>query len=363
MSVELARRYAWLGVRGAVPADWEVVRHGLHPERGALTWVDRRRQRMVLNWAGCVSEPDVGQLLSDHRQRQLEEDAEAVYRPFSVGGWEGMSRELGEDVAGGEGETRWVSRGVRFDAGSMRLLEVTVLHGAGDEQLLERVLGSMPETVSAGSADAGGDRTVLFGVDCRVLEREGAGRDRSGRFSAGAESDGEAERGGVFWHLVGADVKAGETELLYSDQPKGAKHAGRLEARVRRRGLSGVWFNGDLHRLAERELGESGGELGVETRGCLVRGMPGLEVETMEPGPRLKRWAGRLRVRRDLYWHDERDAAVWRVTTLSFAGGVRGVAGFEAGPAAGAVGWDQIERLGPGLESALPVSEEQGVLV
>lgn len=321
-----------------MPADWEVVRHGLHPERGALRWVDRRRQRMVLNWAGCVSEPDVGQLLSDHRQRQLEEDPDAVYRPFTVGRWEGMSRGMGEDG----GEERWVSRGVRFDEGSMRLLEVTVLHGAGDEGLLERVLGSIGETSPAG-ASGGGERTELFGVDCRVVER------------------GD-EEGGVFWHLVGMDAKAGETELRYAELPRGAKHAGRLEARVRRRGLSGVWFNGDLHRLAERELGEVGGELGVETRGCLVRGMPGLEVETMESGLRLKRWVGRLRVRRDLYWHDERDESVWRVTTLSFAGSVRGVEGFEAGPAGGVVDWGEVGVSDSPQKPSASVGFREGVL-
>ncbi|MEM6391168.1 MAG: hypothetical protein AAF797_00040 [Planctomycetota bacterium] len=322
-----------------MPAGWEVVRHGLHPERGALRWVDRRRQRMVLNWAGCVSEPDVGQLLSDHRQRQLEEDPDAVYRPFSVGRWEGMSREMVDDRGG----TRWLSRGVRFDAGSMRLLEVTVQYGSGEEDLLERVLGSIGATSRAGALD-GGERTELFGVDCRVVE---------------PAEDG----GGAFWHLVGMDAKAGETELVYSEQPKGAKHEGRLEAQVRRRGLSGVWFNGDLHRLAEREVGD----LGIETRGCLVRGMPGLEVETMEPGPRLKRWSGRLRVRRDLYWHDERDESVWRVTTLSFAGagrgGVKGVEGFDARPAAGAVGWDGVGGSESPQKPSASVGFREGVLV
>lgn len=282
MNVRPGQQFEWMGIRGEVPREWDVARHSVSPRKGTLAFVDRRRQRLQLSWTACKMPPAIDRMLEDHRSRQLELDPDAEFEPLKVDQWRGLVRDsMGEKTAAGE---LLVSRAMRYFNAFGRLVELVLLHGEQpeDHEQVSEVMRSI-EVVAAGDESR---RSRLFGLD--VTAREPL-------------------------RLRGASVTAGETLLKFGDRGPEDKHAPRVEARVRRRGMASTWFDNDPQAALEQEL------KGQEPRITFGRSHErnATLAESLEPGTRLEKWAGRRRLRRDVLWHEPQHNAVIQLTTWS----------------------------------------------
>jgi hypothetical protein len=293
-----AQSIAWLGLRLAVPTDWEVVRHSLSLRKGGLTLVDRRRQRLQLRWTACRKPPLLDRMLDDHRARQLKDEPDALIEPYHHGPWRGLVRELDDQT--------WLTRAAWYEPNERVLLEAVVSHGDGELEMRDALIDGIDLAEPMREATT----WRVFGLAAQTPER----------FRAYASS-----------------VNAGEVSLSFAeyDAPGGEKlRPGR--ATLTRLGMADGWFAGDLGKylqarepklrfvINERILDEAftgGARATAVTARCI------------EPGPRIKRLAGRLRTRRDLLWHDASVNAVFHIRTLSFDKAPIEPTAFRLGPA------------------------------
>lgn len=274
---------AWLGLRLSVPADWEVVRHSLGTLKGGLTLVDRRRQRLQLRWTACRKPPLIERMLEDHRSRQFEDEPDAVIESFRLGPWDGLVRSLDDRGL--------LTRAACYDPTQKVLLEAVVGHGEDELALRDEVI----ESIELAEPMTEATHWRAFGLEAWTPPR---------------------------FRVSAASVKPAEVSLSFEqlDQPGGHKlRPGR--ATLTRLGMADGWFGGDLAQLLRARDPKPRYEITERVLDQAVTGGPratALVARSIEPGPRLKRLAGRLRTRRDLLWHDAAANAVLQISTLSF---------------------------------------------
>ncbi len=257
----------WLGMRLRVPATWEIVRHSVSEQRGRLTLVDRRRQRLMLAWSPCPDTPDWDHMLSDQQALETEQNPQATFeRDDDCHGWHVLRR------TGAEG---MVVRAARYDRPRRRVIELVL--PVRDE------------------ADADDEALVLESFE--VVPQE---NDRAQRLRAFDVEVTPAPG----WTLAAVDVTPGKAEVRWA--------CGRAELTIRRLGLADTWFGGDVERYLKKELKhEPGGWSSV-----FHDGHPACRREAREAGPRIKAIVGRLRDRIDLAWFAPHANAVMHATLL-----------------------------------------------
>jgi hypothetical protein len=266
----------WLGLRFDAPADWEIVRHSLSPEKGSLGLVDRRCERMELFWTRLEREPDLDRMLRDQQSRELGAEPGATFRELGAPrSWRGfwLSSPAGKALA----------RAVRFDAASARLVEAVIVPAATDDRrLVPRVL----ESIAVKRAEES-SRCRAFGLD--VTAPPG-------------------------YRLTHATVKPADVALEFRGQKPGRKEPGPEEVSIRRMGMAQAWYGDDPQKIVRREAPR------VRFRAPAERPYhhhQAFSIEGDEPGERLGRLFGRGHGRRILIWSCPAENAVYRISTKS----------------------------------------------
>lgn len=129
----------WQDIDVHLPANWEMVRFGLHYARGACTFADEFGERLQLSWQRDVDRPDMDRVVSDLRAQASLEQGQAG---ADTGGahfeslpasspWRGL-------VTFDDGQA--TTRAVNYFAGNRTLLETTVFWRDDRSQARERKL-------------------------------------------------------------------------------------------------------------------------------------------------------------------------------------------------------------------------------
>lgn len=277
MNTPLTQNIVWLGMCLQVPADWEMVRHGTDPDQGSLVMVDRRHQRLQLNWRKLDRRPDLEQMIEDYRRGDLAEHQGVKHKRISgAGGWHALRRSRAD---------QHLTRAVRFDEADRRLVELALPWPHGPQGDLELEL---LQSFRLEAPNQQGLRWCAWGM--RVEVPQG-------------------------WKLHSAGIEPGSTHMRFTQ--------GRAESLVRRLGAVDTWFHGHLDEFLTQQVSDRS----ISPRVTEVNKHPACEMETIEPGTRWQRWTGRLRARHDLAWLCPSDHAVYHVMTLAAQsqsnGGVR----------------------------------------
>ncbi|MEM9914996.1 MAG: hypothetical protein AAF911_08545 [Planctomycetota bacterium] len=307
---EVMREIEWLGVRLGVPADWEIVRHGISPRKGSLVFADRTRQRLQVTWTACTKRPDVARLLADHRAKQREQDPDLVVTtPVLPAGWRGMQRRQDDGH-------HTLTRAARYDVKASRLIEV-VLDDEPDSDLIDDLLNRLVVTGPADEAR----RFCAFGLDVTI----------------------PAE-----YQLVGTDIQPADAALRFSSHRDAKEPEKHPTLTVRRRAMADVWFDGNLRRVlkpyapravmnfdeeAEAILPSLAGGAGGACRATAAA--PGFNADTHSPptppdnpsaypltatwnvpGPRYQRLLNLHRVALACAWHCPDENAVYEVVAI-----------------------------------------------
>lgn len=268
--VPLEQEIEWLGLRFCVPADWQIVRHGVSHEHGSLVLIDRRTQRLTVSWTRCQARPDLERLLRDYHAKQREEGGSGEYCPFASGRYRGFAQH------GPQGER--LTRAVAFHAPHARLLELLFVEppGVDDGSLLQTLLDTVEFTAAAELAR----RVCAFDLD--VTPPEGFALSR-------------------------ADVKPLDVTVHF------AAREGVVTASLRRLGMASAWHRGTLEQLVQKHWPKAS-----------LRSEPSVDASEVtlfghEAGPLLLRWFGRLRVQRTIAWQRASEDAIYELTTHSLA--------------------------------------------
>lgn len=254
----------WLGMRLRVPGEWSIVRHNVAERRGRLTFVDRRRQRLMLAWSPCPDAPDWKRMLDDQQALESQNDADAVFERDDHFGWH-VLRRISEDTT--------LVRAARYDRSRQRVIELVM--PVRDDQ------------------DAGDEGLVLEGFD--VLADDEANRFRAFDIDLTPPVD---------WALTSVEVSLGKVQVVITQD--------RAELTVRRLSMADTWFRGDAQRWLCKELKD----LKVTWTSVLHDGLPASRGDSREAGARIKAVVGRLRDRIDLAWAQPEANAVMHVTLL-----------------------------------------------
>lgn len=215
MTYRLRQQIDWLGLRFAVPEDWQIVRHGLDPRAGRLVLVDRRRERFTLGWTALASAPDLGQVGEDYGSRLAVAQGGARSCPLvGVEGWVGAQAE--------QAEGRIVTRAARWDERGGRLLEAVILTQA-DSSAEDALLRALLENVTGIEPGADARRFRAFDLDVQLPEGFG---------------------------LVGLEARPAAVRLAFRCRDPRGRGA---EATLQRWGMSDAWHDGDLEHLLRRE--------------------------------------------------------------------------------------------------------------
>lgn len=286
------QRVEWLGLRLRVPRDWEIVRHGVSPQLGRLTFVDRRRERFTLSWTECRSPPDVDHLLREISR--VPSDADGA-RPIEIGAWRGVERssvcgEAGAPVLPGAREIHLV----RYDVRASRLLEAQC---------------RWPSEASKSVALAEARRLVgqIESIAPPRLARSWRAFDLAFTSAPG-------------FRLVGASVAPADTELRFEQcfehgEPRSSQPPARVS--VRRLGMARSRFDGDLERWLRNELSRVCFESLSRER---YRGLGVVVGRGRDPHTRLERWLGRGRERTALLAFAESENALYLLATEASVG-------------------------------------------
>lgn len=288
----LPQSIEWMGIRLRVPEDWQVVRHGLLPEAGSLTLLDRRRQRLELTWLTCKNRPDLGRLIRDYQTQALvdlgpEGGPGESMEPRSFGrGWRGFFQPLCPSESR---DARALCRAVRFDERTSRLIEVSVSidrNSAHDGRLLAQLFQ--------------GVHVLATGKDCRRWQA----------FDLDVTTPPRCR-------LVKTKVNPADVQLGFcmADSAPGKRTA--REASLRRLGMARAWYSGNLRALVEHH---AAGSVFTHWTEQSHQGCPALLAEGTEAGPRYRRLLGKLRQRRVLVWHCPAENAIYQLTTTSPVG-------------------------------------------
>lgn len=265
---ELSQAIRWLSLGFHVPADWEIVRHGIAFERGSLVFVDRARQRLSVSWTECPRAPDLERLRQDFQSQPLFV-GHTVLSCQDSSGFRVMERR----AASGER----VTQALRFDPVSSRLIELEL------PGLAEREDPTLTEALLAGFAFAGREqacRLCAFGVRADLPEG---------------------------FQLTRSQVKPADVSLEFERPTSpGERLGGRL--RIRRSGMARAWFSGDLVRtVAARNT-----ELAYREFAQTTVGPHAATVASGFPrGAILKRVFGKVALRRTTCWECAEQNAVF----------------------------------------------------
>jgi hypothetical protein len=262
-AIRATEEIRWLGMRLIVPADWEIVRHSVRPEKGRLVLVDRRRQRLQLSWVRTAA-PAVDRALADYRSLDLAENPARTFSPGpSVGRWRGFRRHDGQAV---------LTRAGQYDPRVQRWIEIAVewpdgLDADGEQAILESFTAFADEP----------NRWRAFSLDVRTPPT---------------------------WTLEQADVKPADAALTFRE--------GARSARVRRLGACDAWYDGNLESFLRKEA-VGGAKAATSPR--QHNGHPACLGESRLTRSRLGEWLGLGRPRRDLVWRCPEADALFHVTT------------------------------------------------
>jgi hypothetical protein len=279
MTPRLLQTIEWMGLKMAVPRDWEIVRHSIVPKSGALTFVDRRRQRLEVVWTDCPREPDVGRMVEDQRARELEQDPGAqVSMLGGLGPWMGVRR-VGTDG-------RVTTRAVRHFPGSGRLIEAVILTKKNEPGARELVAALLAELVAVAPASEA-RRVKAFGLDVTTPQN---------------------------YRLLSASVKPADVTLKFVTGPAPRWQPVQPVATIRRMGMADSWYTGEGEKLIRRDSPrvrfESFSESALKKHRALL-------AVGEEPTSPVARWLGRGRGRRVVLWRCEAENALYEVATSS----------------------------------------------
>jgi hypothetical protein len=268
-----------MGVAFRVPDDWQIVRHSVSLERGSLTLVDRRVQRLQLSWSTVPQEPDVERMI-DHERGELEktESGAEIRALRGFGAWQVI------ETAAPSGAV--TTRAVRFDVKTSRLLEAVVStrrDEPGGAELVRRLLDTLRVVCKAEAVRhwCAFDVDLVAPPDFRLTATTVNPSDVTFRFEAVDPEDGRE---------LGASVS------------------------VRRRGMVADWYTGNAEGLIRRDLPKTDFE-SFET--SERAGHSATRASGLEPAPPLRRLLGKQRRVQVLSWTCEPENALYVVTTHS----------------------------------------------
>ena len=265
---------AWLGLEFRVPNDWQIVRHGIAVQRGSLTFVDRRRERLTLSWRDCQREPDLVRMVADQRKRDQSDAGGVRFDALAVGPrWHGyVCNEPSRDP---------LARAVHYDATNHRLVELVSTTGL--DEPVRRILSELRLQAPC----EGRRRLIAFSLDLTLPEH---------------------------FKLSSTKVLPADARLDFEFDRGKARRFGATQASIRRMGMARAWYAGDARWLIRRESPKVSFASFSETR---HDAHPAVVADGVEPDPRFLRLVGRGRRRRALVWQCEAENAVYHVMTVS----------------------------------------------
>jgi hypothetical protein len=210
----LLESYAWMGLQLSVPAHWELRKHGVLPEAGALVWVDRYAQRLELRWQKVKQEPDLNRMVQHRREQLQSEDPERSLSDLPSGQrpWQGVLYGM---------EPR-VCHALYYDSEHSLLLQLTFsLDGSREE--INRLLREILATVQVAEAPETATHWRAFGLDVRVPE---------------------------VWRFSGAKVLPMDASLTFACPTRRRWSKIKPAVEIRRMGMAREWFDGDLEAFA-----------------------------------------------------------------------------------------------------------------
>jgi hypothetical protein len=278
-SARLEQTIEWMGLRLAVPREWEIVRHSSSARKGSLTFIDRRQQRLKLMWTACDQEPDLEHMLDNQRSRELETDPQSrVTRRQGPDRWSGIDCEAPDGAV--------TTRSVRYDRDTSRLVEVIILTRRAEADREELVRGLLRRLQIASSAEAA-RHWCAFDIDVTVPQD---------------------------FRLVDATVKPADVTLRFRPQQAANSQSAGPEVSVRRMGMADAWYTGDAEKLIARFLPKV---QFLEFREMQHADHPAMHAEGKESTLPLQRLLGRSRNCRVLLWKCEPENALYEVSALS----------------------------------------------
>jgi catechol 2,3-dioxygenase-like lactoylglutathione lyase family enzyme len=266
----LAQRIDWLSLGFRVPRDWEIVRHSSNPARGALVFVDRRRERLRVSWTECQREPDLERLIADFTKAK---GLDAV-GPLSrrADGTLGFAHRVSDG--------HWATRSVRYHAPDRRLIELELY--ANDERRANELTHAVLESFST--------TPEPFGLSAFGLSVAGP---------AGIE-------------LTHADVRPMDVRVELSVVES---KLARTRVSIRKMGAADTWFSGDYRALLEQQRSADYRSFSTTA----VREHDALSAQGRERGPLFQRALGQLATLQALVWRCPVDNAVFVVSSSSKA--------------------------------------------
>ncbi len=204
--MDSARYVRWLGMSMWIPDEWEIVRHSVREERGQLSFVDRRKQRLQVAWSACSRRPDTKWVFDDFRARDKHRTPDCeIDENFQFEKWTGYHRTA-------EGQT--LTRAGMYDHKFKRWIDVAIPWNDSLDEDFEKELLHNFRTVGP---DKGRNRIDAFDIHLDTPES---------------------------WVLSKAEVGPAETVFTFD--------SGRGEVKVRRRAMPEAWFDGHLEHLLQR---------------------------------------------------------------------------------------------------------------
>jgi hypothetical protein len=211
----LLETYAWMGLRIAVPAHWELRRHGMSPDAGVLVWADRRDQRLELRWLRPQKEPDPARMVQHTREalRRERPDLHLSNLPSGFRPWQGLLH----------GREPRICQTVAYFPGHTVLLQLNFsLEGENAE--VKRLLRDILATVDVAEPPSRATRWRAFGIDCTVP---------------------------MGWTLQRAEILPMDARLQFACPKRSRFHRHPAICDVRRLGMAREWFDGHLVRFAK----------------------------------------------------------------------------------------------------------------
>ena len=209
----------WMGLSMCVPLDWEIRRHGISPDAGALVFVDRRVQRMEVVWRRLAKEPDLNRTMEhalDSVRHGNPDSHITAHLPSRISGWQGFVY----------GDAPRVYRALSYVSQYNVLVQATLSLDGNREEThagLREILGHLSVNEDPEKAT----RWRAFGIDCRVPDT---------------------------WTLLEAKVKPMDARLTFDCGNKRRVSKMRSTCEIRRMGMARDWFDGDLHSFAKSRV-------------------------------------------------------------------------------------------------------------
>lgn len=145
------QRTCWQGIALDHPCDWELAAVAGDRRAGRCSFMDRRAERLVLQWRTIDYVPNLDLILDKYRQ-DADGAADCRVARDLPRGWRGVLKQFDEG---------WVLHAGRFHSEGRRLVEATVVWPRDrDEELESRVLSSIAD----GRPGIGEDDWIAMGI-------------------------------------------------------------------------------------------------------------------------------------------------------------------------------------------------------